>query len=47
MLASKRTEEVINSALGQPTLKQLLSYFQEQLNPSLLIALLGQEGLHS
>lgn len=47
ILASKCNEEVINSASGQPTPKQLHSCFHEYLNLSFLIALLVQEGLHS
>ena len=46
ILASKCNKEVINSASGQPTLKQLHSCFHKHFNMSFLIALLVQEGLH-
>lgn len=43
ILASECNEEVINSAAGQPILKQLHSYFHIQLNQSFLNALFVQE----
>jgi len=43
ILTSECNEEVINSADGQPILKQLHSYFHKQSNQSFLNALLVQE----
>lgn len=47
ILTSECYEEVINSASGQLTLKQLHSYFHKHFNLSFSIAQLVQEGLHT